>query len=355
MSHPPPQVDPVSYVSLPSPGLSIAFHQPGSGNDSGWLCVGDTRGSLQMWNLRSWRCDQTIQAFDQDVSVPWLDFFPLQKDDGTVSTFLLAQSRLSRKPLKLFCQDNSGAWAEEEDVTSSIDYTFHEGFCSASAFTDSASSVLLALPSRQADIIIARLSLKGFQIISTLEADTFAKDCGLVTALKFVPLGEDGESRLLLLAAYESGKLVLFDWANASKVSELDLSPLSPLALDFDASVMKGVAAGSEDYVVSFALDCHGNELSEVCKRTMPTKGVSDVAIRQPDRKIVIASCWDKTVRLFSWKKPEKLKPLGALKFHTDTVEGIACSKEPVTSKGSDKLIAAVSKDKKVSFWNVYN
>ncbi len=61
-------------------------------------------------------------------------------------------------------------------------------------------------------------------------------------------------------------------------------------------------------------------------------------------------------LRLFSWLKPEKLKPLGALKFHSESVEAVACTRHPVKGiKLKGHLFAAASKDQKVSIWSVYN
>jgi WD40 repeat protein len=70
----------------------------------------------------------------------------------------------------------------------------------------------------------------------------------------------------------------------------------------------------------------------------------------------LIAAGWDSTVKVFSWKKPEKLKPLGALKFHSDTVEAVACTRRPVAEGPGPvgHLLAAASKDAKISLWSIY-
>ena len=56
--------------------------------------------------------------------------------------------------------------------------------------------------------------------------------------------------------------------------------------------------------------------------------------------------------------KPARLKPLGALKFHSETVQALAWSGEDhwIKLKGeSSPLIAAGGKDRKISFWRIYN
>ena len=86
-------------------------------------------------------------------------------------------------------------------------------------------------------------------------------------------------------------------------------------------------------------------ELTLLKNRQLPSKGISSLKIR-PDGKILVAGSWDSTIRLFSWLKPQNLKPLGALKFHENAIDTI-----DVTSK----LIAAGSSDGYVTIWNVYN
>ena len=61
--------------------------------------------------------------------------------------------------------------------------------------------------------------------------------------------------------------------------------------------------------------------------------------------------CWDNTVRLFSLKRENKLKPLGALKFHTDSVDCVHFS----WRNEAKILLAAGGKDGKVSIWDIYN
>ena len=56
-------------------------------------------------------------------------------------------------------------------------------------------------------------------------------------------------------------------------------------------------------------------------------------------------------MRLFSLKRENKLKPLGALKFHDESVDCVAFSSIIETKI----LLAAGSKDGKVSIWDIYN
>ena len=123
---------------------------------------------------------------------------------------------------------------------------------------------------------------------------------------------------------------------------------MTPLSIDFDPEKCQGVISGSDENLLSFELQqkCDKINFNLIKTRGNTTKGISSVMIR-PDKKVVIAGSWDSTVKIFSWLHPEKLKPLGALKFHSQGVEVVA-------STTDSKLIAAGSKDGKISFWKIY-
>ncbi len=94
---------------------------------------------------------------------------------------------------------------------------------------------------------------------------------------------------------------------------------------------------------------CRHETIRLLKKRTLPTKGISDVIIRKGDGKILACSSWDGTVRLFSWLKPANLKPLGALKFHEESVDALA------VNAISPYMLASASKEGLIALWSVYN
>lgn len=75
--------------------------------------------------------------------------------------------------------------------------------------------------------------------------------------------------------------------------------------------------------------------------------GVSHLRIRG-DGKIVAAAGWDGSVRIFGWKK---MKPLAVLQHHKDLVHSVAFSDHPEPSR---RLMAAGSKDQRISLWSIY-
>lgn len=168
------------------------------------------------------------------------------------------------------------------------------------------------------------------------------------------------DSHLVLLSAFESGKVQLgkISGGNFEILAKFQFSAedLVPLTVDFDADKSLAVVAGSSDTIFVLKFESESGTFSVLTERKIPTKGISTLKIRPGDKKILICAGWDSTVKLFSWFKPERLKPLGALKFHSEAVEAVCCTVRPVLGgqiKG--QLFAAASKDEKVSVWSVYN
>lgn len=90
------------------------------------------------------------------------------------------------------------------------------------------------------------------------------------------------------------------------------------------------------------------NFLTQVYKtHKLVNAGISDITIR-PDKKILATAGWDHRIRIFGWKK---LKPLAVLDYHTATVHCVSFSdhKNP-----SERLLAAGSKDQRISIWSIY-
>ena len=55
-------------------------------------------------------------------------------------------------------------------------------------------------------------------------------------------------------------------------------------------------------------------------ERELTNAGVSVAGIR-PDRRLLATGGWDHRIRIFSWKHPEKAKPLAVLPFHTQAIK----------------------------------
>ena len=179
---------------------------------------------------------------------------------------------------------------------------------------------------------------------------------GMVTAVKLAFI----DSKVVLLSSFESGKLLLGKLVDKKfqilSKFQFSVDDLVPLAIDFDADRSMAVVAGSSDKIFVLKFESDAETFTVLTERKIPTKGISNLKIRSCDKKILICGGWDSTVKLFSWLKPERLKPLGALKFHSEAVEAVCCTERPVeVGRLKGHLFAAASKDEKVSVWSVYN
>lgn len=111
-------------------------------------------------------------------------------------------------------------------------------------------------------------------------------------------------------------------------------------------------------------------QTTSVQKIEIPNSGIADIKIR-PDRKLFVTAGWDHRLvvimlfcfmysnfilnfnflrlRVFSWKK---YNPLAILKFHS---EGLTCVEFPAHPPNDHFWMAAGSKDKRISLWDIYN
>jgi WD40 repeat protein len=314
------QQDPVYYLSLPNAVLSLAFDL-----DCTHLATGESDGTVSVFDLRSWRCLRKINdASPQGIC--WLRF------DAKGRLMVQSRDGVARR--------YGAEWKP--------DMTLHHGhgaFCKGDAL-EKESGDLVALPKSTSQVVVYRIKDELANVISDLSAEE--ADAGNVMTIVFI-------DEMRLLAAYEAAKIVLWDIVAGVSLFSLPTGEMTPTGLDFDSEKDCGIICGSSGKILTFSLDRQTDVLTEVGVRTIPAEGAATVAIRRPDKRIAVAGCWDSTLRLFSWKKPERLKPLGALKFHSETVEAVAFSSEPVKSKGGKRLVAAAGKDGKVSFWDVYS
>ncbi len=325
-------VDPIHYIPVSAAAvLSVAFDR-----ECRLFAAGDAEGCVLVYDLRSWN---RVQEINPEVgAVSWLHFANCGR--------LIVQGRNGQ--VKIFCLQPPSGVAEAEAAEIRTD---HRGFCKGDALGNT-----LAMPCREGGITIRRITAatenkNGLQLQTICTSET-SSSSGNIMALKLA-------SSDRLLAAYEDKSVIMWKVENKkqpTEVGRLDLpGNLIPTGLDFDASTCKGIAIGASSNLISFSAD--EESMALIGDRDTPAEGASSAAIRSlGDPKVAAVASWDSTIRLFSWKRPEKLKPLGALKFHSGNVEAVAWSPEKVKLKGrSQRLLAAGGKDGKVSFWDVYN
>lgn len=151
-----------------------------------------------------------------------------------------------------------------------------------------------------------------------------------------------------IFCGYEASIVIV--WKEDHVVGQCNFPELECLmAMDVDHNGAKGVCAGSSDMINTFYIKEGIPSLDKNIKITNP--GVNMLQLR-PDDKIVAAACWDRTVRLFSWKS---MKLLAILDPHTMGILNIMFSELSVKFWKTKYMLAVASKDNKITLWDIYN
>ena len=313
---PPAAPGPVYYLT---PGVQVSalcLHQPE-------LTAGTTTGEIVTYNSTTWRENNRQKIFDAG-GVLWLDVADLEGEKTLVS-----QGRF--EAVKMFRRRDDRGWVEVASFAIS-----HSGFC-AGYLHWVQSHLVMAVPSEQSKVIVSRLSQTFIRPLASL----VKAEAGTLMSLAQAQT-ETGR----LLAGYESGEIVLWDWNNNSQVLSVNLTNTigTIMALTWDLDKRLGVVVGSEDKVV--VLD---EKLEVVTERKVTNSGLSSALVRG-DGKILVTGGWDGRLRIFSWLKPLKLKPLAVLQFHQEAVTSLTSCESP----GGQHLLVAGGKDGKISVWDIY-
>ncbi|XP_069476145.1 guanine nucleotide-binding protein subunit beta-like protein 1 isoform X2 [Ambystoma mexicanum] len=151
----------------------------------------------------------------------------------------------------------------------------------------------------------------------------------------------------LLLVGYEDGSVAVWTIAGKKMLSRVTCHQDPVMCLHFDPERAQGVSGSSEKTLCVWRFD--DQQCLKVCKTlTLTNPGIADAALRQ-DRKILATAGWDHRLRIFGWKT---LKPLAVLDYHTATVHCVAFSDHSIAK---DRLMAAGSKDQRISLWALYS
>ena len=226
---------------------------------------------------------------------------------------------------------DGGAWVEVASFAIS-----HSGFC-AGYLHRLQSDLVMAVPSDQSKVVVSRLLQTFIRPLASL----LKAEAGTVMSLA---QAEADTGRLL--AGYENGEIVVWDWNSNSQILSVNLASTigTIMSLTWDREKRLGVVVGSEDKVL--VLD---QKLEVVTERKVTNSGLSSALVRG-DGKILVTGGWDGRLRIFSWLKPHKLRPLAVLQFHQEAVTSLASCE----TAGGKHLLVAGGKDGKISVWDIY-
>ncbi|XP_053225465.1 guanine nucleotide-binding protein subunit beta-like protein 1 isoform X2 [Podarcis raffonei] len=274
---------------------ALCFHCSDPEPEFPILFSGSSNGLVHIWNLKTHRVDRTLDGHG-GKSVHWVKALRNRRNA------LLSQGR----------DQNICLWdlAEGRSIVTDSVSTENIGFCKCSLLEVEERRWLLAMP------------WKGLEEPKV-------------------------SSHPSLLVGYEDGSVVLWNLSMGRMQSRLTCHQEPIMSLDFDSEKAKGVSASSEKMLCCWSCnDQQSLELRQTYELTNP--GIAEVTLRQ-DKKILATAGWDHRIRLFGWKK---MKPLAVLDYHTAAVHCVAFSDH---SQPQERLMAAGSKDHRISVWSIYN
>nr|XP_033809856.1 guanine nucleotide-binding protein subunit beta-like protein 1 [Geotrypetes seraphini]XP_033809857.1 guanine nucleotide-binding protein subunit beta-like protein 1 [Geotrypetes seraphini]XP_033809858.1 guanine nucleotide-binding protein subunit beta-like protein 1 [Geotrypetes seraphini]XP_033809859.1 guanine nucleotide-binding protein subunit beta-like protein 1 [Geotrypetes seraphini] len=325
MALPPP--DPKFVLRGPSAEVAfLHFYSTDQDQSCPVLFSGSSNGLIHLWNLKTRRTGMILDGHG-GKSLCWLqtlygrDTLLSQGRDLQICIWDLAEGR--------------------NTVTDSISME-SVGFCKCSLLKNGHGNWLLAMPGQETSEIQV-LDLPSKKLVCTLKPEANAK-LGMPMCLKlWQPISG---SCPLLLCGYEDGSVILWNTLETKALCRHVCHQEPVMSLDFDSDKARGVSGSAEKVLSFWSLD--EQQILKVHKtHQLVNSGIAHVAIR-PDKKILATAGWDHRVRLFGWKT---LKPLAVLHYHTAAVHCVAFSHH---SEPSERLLAAGSKDHRISLWSIY-
>ena len=159
---------------------------------------------------------------------------------------------------------------------------------------------------------------------------------------------------LVLIAGYEDGTIIVWDVASLSAVhrSPRHSEPMLCIAADGkrDLLAVSGSAGTTLTVGPVWPALAGAKANARAQQITLKHPGIN-AAVHRDDFKLLATAGWDNRVRLFSWPK---MNALAILESHTSAINCLVWSR-PLPSLGWIRLLAACSKDSRISLWSMYN
>jgi len=256
-------------------------------------------------------------------------------------------------------QDQNGEDFKHRGLRETASFlVIHKGFCKGLTIASNEEDRLIIAPSSACTLLVLKSREKYIRSMTSLNPEQVYTDVKFGSLMCCAQTRDEG-----LLGGYENSDVILWNRRTGSAMARVELAQCGTL-MTLASDPLNGyfVAAGSENMLVVVEIlapkDPTKDDLTmmQVRKeRELTNAGVSVAGIR-PDRRLLATGGWDHRIRIFSWKHPEKVKPLAVLPFHTQAIECLAFTKQPISAgRTRSNLLAAGSKDGKISLWSIYN
>ena len=324
---------------------SIAFLNP-SDRESQLVASGASDGQVTIWSLTSRRPVCGITAHEKSVLA--VEFVARNK--------VISQGRDGY--IRIWQLDGTDGGCRETSRMLNEIHVAAIGFCrfhylEISGLADYAGrQALLAFAGENKSLInVVAMATDTFRVSSPVAELTTenAGNIGMCMAVCLIRL----HGRLFVVGGFECGEILVWDLDAKDLTSRVKLhqEPLTCFCLD--STCTRGMSGAAEMTCQIFEFKLNESKLVSNCvqsvKLPVTSKAVSDIAIRSDD-KIVAVGCWDGTIRVFGWKK---VKLLAVLMYHSQGISSVSFSKSCVSEQAM--LLAAASRDKRISIWSLYN
>jgi len=157
----------------------------------------------------------------------------------------------------------------------------------------------------------------------------------------------------IIFAGYEDGSLLRWSVTGGEEAGgvvagreSVFSEPLLAIACNRKGTL--GVCGGAVDELAVFVVD--EGRLAVTKRHNIANRGINSLCLRD-DEKLMASGGWDGRIRLFSWPK---FTPLAILSAHRDGVATVRFS-GPLPVLDGGQLLAAASKDQRISLWSLYN
>ncbi|KAI9365402.1 WD40-repeat-containing domain protein, partial [Zopfochytrium polystomum] len=270
----------------------------------------DSEGACILWNLQNYR--PIHQWAPHSASILNVSLAPGSTPE---SILLLTQGRDDALHLWNVTETLRRDRANGENAAPALIYTLPVGSLNFCRFDSClhGTDILVAVP----NVLVSE------QLDGMTEA---SKRTGICMAVRFLRRNLNSASStassdlqdLWLLAGYEAGNVILWNVGSKEEAFGLKVFNEPVICLTISNDGLLAFAGAAEEKIVSISISA--NELKTANTVSIPNcKGVSEVSVRR-DGKLVIAGCWDNSIRLFSAKR---LSPLAT--FRHPHRQGISC------------------------------
>ncbi|XP_053679658.1 guanine nucleotide-binding protein subunit beta-like protein 1 [Anopheles nili] len=292
------------------------------------LYAGTTKGTVQLWTLQTNRTSYQLAVGSSPILhlAHTEDALITQEKEGTVKLWTLADAD----------------YVLRHEIS-----TEHVGFCRM-ALDAQTNTVIIPRNGAAISVLCAKSFSETMRFAPTAE-DEKALPYGTVMCFQPVEL----QSQRYLLAGYESGSLVLWDFRTGRPVGTTAhfMTPDADClqTLDYDPVTNRGVCGGSSSKLSVFSIDRGTQQVLLKSEIGIKNAGVHRVRIRK-DLKVFASAGWDGRLRVFSWKS---LRPLAVLTEHKGELLDVAYSEDKVAMWNAP-VMAAAGKDGQISLWDLY-